>query len=203
VDLGSGDRPLIGYASHVAHGTGRTPIGIILFAASHLLLGAVLLLIAWIIFQQLARAPARVTALDWLAAALIALAGVPMLVGGVALLLKGSVAWTVALASFVLLAIFEAIAIAYAVAMTVRYAWQNNPDIIWAGLFVVFAMLLGLLCAVVVGYLTGSKARLTFGLPPGEAPRILKSLRTIVLVLYALGALIGPMFSGVRMLFPD
>src|SRR5437773_8560695 len=100
--------PLIPYASHLAHGTGRTPIGIILFAASHLLLGAVLLLIAWIMSQQLARAPARVTGLEWLAAALIALAGVPMLAGGVALLLKGRLARAIALVSFVVLAAFEA-----------------------------------------------------------------------------------------------
>ena len=79
----------------------------------------------------------------------------------------------------------------------------SNPDIVWAGLFVVFAVLLGLLCAVVVGYLTGGKAQVTFGLPPGETPRVLRSLRAVVLALYALAALIGPMFSGVRVLFPD
>jgi hypothetical protein len=201
------DKPLIAYASHVAHGTGRTPIGIVLFACSHLLLGAVLLLIAWVMFQQLARmyavAPARVTPIEWLAAGLVAVAAVPMLVGGVTLLLKGRLAWIIAVVSFFVLAVFESIAIAYSVAMTVRYAMQNNTDIVWAGLFVVFAVLLGLLCAVVVGYLSGAKARATFGLPPGESPRALKWLRRTVLILYALGALIGPMFIEVRVLFPD
>jgi len=37
------------------------------------------------------------------------------------LLLKGTIAWTAAVASFTVLAIFEAIAIAYSISMTVRF----------------------------------------------------------------------------------
>src|SRR5437870_1049842 len=61
------DKPFMPYASHVAHGTGRTPIGIVLFACSHLLLGGVLLLTDWILFQRLAMAPPGASApLEWL-----------------------------------------------------------------------------------------------------------------------------------------
>jgi len=197
------ERPLMPYASHAAAGTGRTPIGIILFAASHLLLGGVLMLAAVTMTRQALARPAAVAPVDWLVTALIALLAMPMLVGGVALLLKGSLAWVVSVISFTLLAFFEAMTIAYAIGMTTRYLQQNNPDVQWAGLFAGLAISQGLLCAVVVGYLGSPKARATFGLPPGETPGLVRRLRRIVTVLYLAALAIGPMLSGIRPLFPD
>ena len=196
-------KPLMPYASHVAHGTGRTPVGIVMFAASHLLLGGTLLLTAWVMCRQAMRFSARVMPVDWLVIGLVALAALPMLVGSITLLLKGPIAWGVAVASFFLLAVFEALAIAYSAGMTVRYARQGNADVQWATLFLGFALLLAFLSRVIVGYLGGSKARATFGLPPGDPPALVKYLPGAAMALYALGAIVGPMLSGVRALFPD
>src|SRR5438034_11315030 len=145
------DKPLMAYASHAAHGTARTPIGIVMFACSHLLLGGVLILTDWIMFQRLAMAPrGSRDPLEWLVVALIGVSSLPMLAGGMALLLKGNLAWIAGVASFMLLAVFEAAAIAYALGMTVRYMRQGNGDVQWAIIFVGFAVLLGTLCRVVV-----------------------------------------------------
>ena len=197
------DKPLMPYASHVAAGTGRTPVGIIMFAASHLLLGGVLLLMSGIMFTQLMNYRGRTTPLDWLAAALVAVPSLPMLVGGIMLLLKGGLAWTAAVISFAALAVCEAIAIAYSASMTVRYVRQGNNDVQWAGIFFGMSMMLAFLCRVIVGYLGAPKARATFGLPPGDPPAVVTMLPRMVMALYALALIAGPMFSGVRPLFPD
>jgi hypothetical protein len=206
VDTAGADKstkPLMPYASHVAAGTGRTPIGIIMFAASHLLLGGTLFLTAGLMFRSLVVWRARAGWEDWLVAGLVALAAVPMVVGAVMLLLKGTIAWTAAVASFTVLAIFEAIAIAYSISMTVRYVRQGNNDVQWAGIFFGMSMMLAFLCRVVVGYLGGEKARATFGLPSGDPPGVVKMLPRMVMALYTLALIAGPMFSGVRWLFPD
>jgi hypothetical protein len=189
--------PLMSYASHVAAGTGRTPIGIILFAASHLLLGGVLMLAALLMSHR-----AR-DAQDWAGVAAVAVLGVPMLPGGVALLLKGRVAWTAAVMSFFVLTVMEAATLAYAVGMTCRYAIQGNHDVQLAAVFASLAFCVAVMGAVVVGYLGGEKARATFGLPPGEAPVAVRYLRPIVLTLYALALITGPMLVNVRAIFPD
>ena len=195
------DRPLISYASPVAQGAGRTPIGIIMFAASHLLLGGVLVLAAVIIAERMPTA--RLAPGEAMVPYLIALAAMPMIAGGLALLLKGRAAWTAAVVSFAALAVFEAVTICYATAMTIRYLRQGNHDAVWAVSFLVLALCLGLLCATVVGYLAGSKARATFALPPGETSAGVRMLPRVILVLYAAAAATGPLFSGVRSLFPD
>jgi len=191
------------YASHVAAGTGRTPIGIIMFAASHLLLGGTLFLTAGIMLRNLMVWRARAGWVDWLVAALVALEATPLVFGAVMLLLKGTLAWAAAVASFSVLAVFEAIAIAYSISMTVRYVRQGNSDVQWAGIFFGMSMMLAFLCRVVVGYLGAPKARATFGLPPGDPPALVKMLPRMVMALYMLALIAGPMFSGVRVLFPD
>src|SRR5437764_413700 len=163
---GDVDKPLMPYASHVAAGTGRTPIGIIMFAASHLLLGGVLMLAAFTMARQAWARLAIATPVDGLVIALVALLAMPMVVGGVALLLKGSAAWRTSVVSFTVLATFETLTIAYSIGMTVRYLRQGNPDTQRAGIFAGLALSQALLCAVVVGYLGSPNARATFGMPP-------------------------------------
>jgi hypothetical protein len=94
-------------------------------------------------------------------------------------------------------------AIAYALGMTVRYTRHGNNDIQWALIF--FGVVLGLafFCRVMVGYLAHEKARVTFGLPPGQIPPVLQMLSRLALLLYAVAAAIGPFLSGVRDLYPD
>jgi len=166
-----GDPPeLIPYASHVAHGTGRTPIGIILFSASHLLLGGV---IALAIVRFLLRVPlADRNALTWVAA--IGGFSVAMMVGSGMLLMKGRVAWMVSIAAFAIVAMYE-IALA---ALGVTWWYQtlpaapftSTPGLYFAALTAVMASILFSLSVVLLHYLGGAKARATFGLTPGEAP---------------------------------
>jgi hypothetical protein len=121
----------------------------------------------------------------------------------VALLLKGRAAWTAAVVSFAVLGVFEAVAICYATAMTVRYLRQGNHDAVWAVSFLMLSLCLGMLCATVSGYLAGTKARATFALPPGQTPLAVGLLPRLILVLYCVAVATGPLFSGVRWLFPD
>ena len=102
---------LIPYASHVAHGTGRTPIGIILFAASHLLLRGVLVLSVGRFL------PRTLLASGWmqLFAVAVVVATLSMLSGGVMLLMKGRGAWVLSVTSFLWLAACEAIVAALGV----------------------------------------------------------------------------------------
>src|SRR5437867_3373496 len=51
----SASPPLMPYASHAATGSGKTPIGILLFAASHLLLGAALGLLVILMWRAIPR----------------------------------------------------------------------------------------------------------------------------------------------------
>lgn len=196
----TGETPLMAYASHVSAGTGRTPVGIIMFAASHLLLGGVLLLSAYVIYRQVNRRPVLT---DWIVMAVLVSLAAPMISGAVALLLKGHLAWGIAVASFALVGALEAGILAYATGMLVRYFAQGNPDAEWAMIFVAMTFAIGTLCIVVVGYLGGAKARNTFGLPPGDTPILVRRLRPIVLVLFAVALMIGPLLRNVRWLFPD
>ena len=196
----TGETPLMSYASHVEMGTGRTPVGIIMFAASHLLLGGVLMLSAFAIFQHVRRGPVNE---DWIVLPVLFLLAAPMVTGGLALLLKGAIAWFAAVVSFALLAALEAGTFAYAVGMTVRYAARGNPDVQWALVFAAMTFAIGTLCIVVVGYLAGQKARNTFGLPPGESPAFVRRLRALALVLFAVALGIGPLLRNVRALYPD
>jgi len=195
------DKPLIAYASHAAHGTGRTPIGIIMFASSHLLLGGVLAFAAIVIAQRM-RQYAQAAGEAYVPL-LILLAAAPMLAGGLALLLKGLRAWTIAIVSFSILAFFEALTITYASGMTVRYLREGNNDAVWAVSFLVLSLCLGLLCATVAGYLAGSKARATFALPPGETPRLLRVVPRVVLLGLVVGLCAGTLLARVRWLYPD
>ncbi len=190
----------IPYATPASAGTGRTPIGIIMFAASHILLGGVLLLAALVIFFQLRHRPLSE---DWIVIPVLMLLAAPMITGGVGLLLKGQTAWRGAVVSFAVLSALEAGTFAYAVGMTVRYALQGNPDIIWAGLFAALAFAVAALCSVVLGYLAGDKSRITFGLPPGETPAAIRNLRRVALWLLALALLTGPLLRNLRSLYPD
>jgi hypothetical protein len=192
--------PLMPYASHVAQGTARTPIGIILFATSHLLLGGVLLLAAFVLLRWVLLRP---TVPDWIVFAAVMFLALPMLTGGVALLLKGPLAHAAALASFTLLSVLEAATIAYAAGITVRYVRHRNPDQVWAIVFLALAVGLAYLCRIVVGYLAGAKARATFALPPGDSSRPMRLLPTLVMLLYVVALLAGPLLSRVRPLFPD
>jgi hypothetical protein len=195
----SNQRPLMPYASHVSRGTARTPIGIILFAASHLLMGAVLMLAAFMILRRVMARPRKE---DWGVVVNIIVA-LPMLTGGLALFLKGRAARTAAVMSFSVLAALESIVIAYAVGMTVRYIADGNQNAEWALLFVTFAVLLAFLSRDVLGYLASEKARATFALPPGETPIAIRIMPRLALFLYCVAVMIGPFLSGRRGLFPD
>ena len=175
------DKPLMQYASHVSAGTGRTPIGIVLFACSHLLLGA--LIEIWIV--AVINQVNRVTSLGWFLFILGGIGAAAMIVGALALLLKGPAAWTTALASFISLALAEAVGLCFATRTLVHsFATRENRKVL---LFVATAVLVLTfqfwLCSVVLRYLSREKARATFALPPGEFPPIVRWLpRAIVTI---------------------
>ena len=178
---------LIPYGSHVEHGTGRTPIGIILFAGAHLLLGAVIVVAAarWFRVVPTSEWTRKPENLVWptLAAALAA----SMLAGGVTLLLKGRAAWLTAVASFACLATFEAFAAVLGMLMFVRGGKDAQT---WAIIQGVVATLLLAMSCVVLRYLTSAKARRTFGLPPGETFALLRSLPLAILVGFIVGVVV-------------
>jgi hypothetical protein len=178
----------IPYASHVTHGTGRTPIGIILFAASHLLLGGVIVaalatLLPAIPRSEWTRKPEN---LIWpvLASAL----AFSMLAGGVTLLLKGRVAWAACVISFTALAIAEASAAVLGTMMFTRGAKQVSQ---WGLMQTGIATLLMAMSCVVLGYLASEKARRTFGLPPGETPHAVRWLPRAILVLFVVAVVVA------------
>jgi hypothetical protein len=190
----------ISYATPASAGTGRTPIGIIMFAASHILLGGVLTLAAVVIFLQLRHRPFSE---DWIVIPVLMALASPMITGGISLLLKGEGAWRAAVASFTMLSVLEAGTFAYAVGMTVRYAMHDNADVVWAGLFAALTFAVAALCSVVLGYLAGDKARITFGLAPGETPLAIRKLRRVGLWLLGAALIFGPLLRNVRSIFPD
>src|SRR2546421_11947714 len=93
-----GSVPIIAYASPAASKSGRTPVGIVLFAASHLLLGAVLAVIgarfiSLLIMNGYGNIRPGLQPHEVLFFGLIPLLAVTMLGAALALLLKGLRAW--------------------------------------------------------------------------------------------------------------
>jgi uncharacterized membrane protein len=194
------DRDILPYATDASTRAGHTPVGIVMFAASHLLFGAALLLVAWVLERKM---PPGVPMLERSVPLLIALGALPMLSGGTALLLKGPTVWAIALISFSLVVAVECLVAAHASAMTVRYMREGNPDVQWAVVYLLFAFIIALLGHVVLRYLTREKARKTFFLPPGEVGPMTRAIPRILLFVLAVAIMAGPLFSGVRELFPD
>src|SRR5688500_1306177 len=113
----------LAYASDVGRGAGRTPIGIILFACSHLLLGGVMLLGGVpLVANAWGRSAATV---DLLLAVLMICTAVPMTVGGAALVVKGQLAWWVSLISFAVLAAVEGAFASFVFGCTARMAREG------------------------------------------------------------------------------
>jgi len=180
-------KPLVAYASDVALGSGRTPVGIILFAAGHLLLGAALALWLAIILPRLLRIRGPQPAFFILAAfgAIIALSA---LTGGCALLVKGRFAWIASVISFTLLGIGEAIGCAFGAGMLVRFTGIDRTGM-GLGLFVAGVMTsLMVLSLIVLSYLRGPRARTTFALPPGEVPPPARWMPALVITAYVASA---------------
>jgi hypothetical protein len=172
------DQPdLIPYASHVAHGTGRTPIGIILFAAWHLLMGGVLAFV----LVNIVRRYTVVLPHQMISRLLLAGTAAMMIAGGTVLLLKGRLAWFCSHACFYVLALLHAGNAAHLMWWSARY--QANALGNGLGLLSV-AFALFVLCVIVLGYLAAPKSRDTFALPPGESPTILRWLPKMMIVVF-------------------
>jgi hypothetical protein len=183
------DKPLMQYASHVSAGTGRTPIGIVLIACSHLLLGA--LVEIWIV--AVIRQLNRISPLGWTLFILAGVGAAAMIVGALALLLKGRTAWTTALASFIVLATAEGVGLCFATRTLVHsLATRENRRFL---LFIATAELLLTfqfwLCSVVLRYLSRAKARATFALPSGEFPPIVRWMPRVIVMLTVLAAVVS------------
>ena len=173
---------LIPYASHVAHGTGRTPIGIMLFACSHLLLGAVL---AYLMLAVISRY-AVVARYQVFFRIMMTGASAMMILGGVALLLKGRTAWICSVLSFAALALFEA-GLAGA---TAHWSATNRYPSTGVGMVLITTSMFAL-CMIVLGYLGSSKARDLFALPPGETPVVIRQLPRIAIAVFLLAVILG------------
>lgn len=179
------------YASHVSAGTGRTPIGIVLFSCSHLLLGA--LIEIWIV--AVINQVNRVTPLGWFLFILGGVGAAAMIVGALALLLKGPAAWMIALASFIVLAIAESVGLCFATRTLVHSiaTRENRKFLIFVATAVLVLTFQFWLCSVVLRYLSREKSRATFALLPGDfppmvrwVPRVIVTLTIIALVISAL-----------------
>ena len=177
---------LIPYASHVAHGTGRTPIGIILFAAGHLMMGGVL---AFAMFH-IVRRYAVVAPYQMYFRIMLAGTSAALIAGGAMLLLKGRAAWILAIVSFVVLAMFESALAAGMAWWATRFNDVSNGAGLGSAVFALFA-----LCLVVLGYLGSAKARNTFALPPGETPRIVRWLPKLMMIVFV-AAVVAGLFIG-------
>jgi hypothetical protein len=186
--------PLMTYESRAETGSGRTPVGIILFAASHLLLGAALLLVCFMMYRAVP-ASARLRPVDWAALAIPLCIGGAMAAGATALLLKGRTAWRMALLAFVVLAMAESAAGAFGLGMAVRqYSAGDETGATIGGVVLGVAVGLFAPCVVVLGYLASPKARTTFALPPGETALFLKWLRPMAAVFF-----VGSLAAGVML----
>jgi hypothetical protein len=184
---GDSQPDLIPYASHVSHGTGRTPIGIIMIAASHLMLGAAICAVTVMVIRaaplQARTDPKNVL---WFAAA--GALAVSMLVGGMLLLLKGSAAWGASIVSFTCVALAESVAGGLGAWLAVSGKAQSS----WWGIAqTVIAMFLTAMTFVVLSYLGGANARRTFGLQPGETVRVVRWLPKLVVAAFVLAVVAG------------
>lgn len=192
----SSDKPLMPYASHVAHGTGRTPIGIILFAGSHLLLGG---LLAWCLagaWREI-RSLSTLHPSDWLSLLLVMVLATSMLVAGCAILLKGRMAWRITLAACSLLSLGEAVAAAFGAGMMVRFdATGDRAGIILGLVLVAIMSALLALCVIVLRYLSLEKGRLTFALAPGETSAIARWLPAAAVGAYVFMIIAGLALGG-------
>ena len=179
---------LIPYASHIAHGTGRTPIGIVLFAASHVLLGA------WLLFKmgEIAGAAQPTGPSDTFFTVAVLAAATSMLGGGTALLLKGRGAWIFGVVAFTSLGAWETALATWAVAEAVAATRTNNRDAVGAAIaLVTLCAPLFALCVIVLGYLASAKARKTFALPAGETPTPIRWLPRVAVLIFIAAVVFG------------
>lgn len=188
------DKPLMQYASDVAEGAGRTPVGIVMFAGSHLLLGGFLLWFGWP-FAQHAWLGRKLDG-EALFATIVLATAIPMLIGGGTLLCKGRSRWLASVAAHTLLALNESLLAAYGFALA-RWRFKHHDDKgILVGLIAgCVGVLLLLLCLVVLGYLASPKARKTFGLPPGESTAMFRHLPLFMLLVGLFIIALGLMIS--------
>jgi hypothetical protein len=172
---------LIPYASHVAHGTGRTPIGIILFAASHLLLGGVIVLAFGRYMSQLV----VVSAWMKLFAVATVVMAFSMLGGGTMLLMKGRGAWMLAITAFMWLAVSEIVMAALGLGWWLSQLRRSGVGFFYhaAGMAVMSSALLAL-CLIVLKYLGSAKARDTFALPRGDTPVVVRAMPAFLLTIF-------------------
>jgi hypothetical protein len=182
---GDRDPPeLIPYASNVGHGTGRTPIGIILFAASHLLLGGVF---ALSIARFVSRTPLATSWMQLLAVTMV-IAALSMIGGGAMLLMKGRGAWLLSLTAFIWLAVSEIVLAALGMGWWMSQRRHDQPyvqDFIYHGGGMTFtAAALLALCLIVLRYLGTVEARDTFALPRGETPALVRVMPLFLLTMF-------------------
>jgi hypothetical protein len=175
---------LIPYASHIAQGTGRTPIGIILFASSHLLLGGVIVLAIGRFMSQMSLTS------GWMKLFAVAMVvmSFSMLGGATMLLMKGRGAWMLAITAFTWLAVSEIIMAALGLGwwMSHRSSPHEQPFgfFYYGGGMAIMASALLALCLIVLKYLGSAKARDTFALPRGETPALVRALPLFLLTMF-------------------
>jgi len=176
-----GPPELIPYASHVAQGTGRTPIGIILFASSHLLLGGVIVLAIARFVSQMSLAS------GWMKLFAVAMVvmSFSMLGGGTMLLMKGRGAWMLAITAFTWLAVSEIIMAALGLGWWLTQLHPRQRGLFYhaAGMATMSSALLAL-CLIVLKYLGSAKARDTFALPRGETPALVRAMPLFLLTMF-------------------
>jgi hypothetical protein len=188
------DDRLMPYASEIARGSGRTPIGIIMFAASHLLLGACCAV--WLSMVWRMAPMAQFRPCEWLLIGWVIVITIGSLTGGCALLLKGRGAWMSSIAAMAVLAVGESAGIAFGAGMVAHMSGTDRVGTqIGVALSIAMLLLLGL-CAVVLRYLSRTKARATFALEAGETTLMVRWLPLLVLVAGVVGAAGGLMFGS-------
>ena len=177
---------LIPYAT-VAHGTGRTPVGIILFAAAHLLMGGFCLLVVgrWAAGHSIDNSWMKFFAICVVVGALC------MIGGGATLLMKGQGAWIASLSAFAWLAVCEAAVAAMGVGWWLLPRGRGLSAGYVGAMLAAVATALFALCVIVLGYLGSSRARDTFALPPGETPATVRILPRAAMAVFLIAVMLA------------
>jgi hypothetical protein len=151
----------IPYASPDMRGPGRTPVQIALCAASHLVLGALILAAAARAFVSAGFSlQAQPVSASF---AVATVAGAAMTLAGISLLLKGRAAFTCAIRAFFYLGLIECVAAGWH-AHAVVHGLLNSRGVGNAVWWMLAATCLSVMSSVVLRYLGSAKARRTFAL---------------------------------------
>ena len=167
----------IRYASPDVRGSGRTPMQITLFAASHLVFGALILAATARALVSAGRSPRAPTVSTSLVVA--AVAGAAMVFAGVSLLLKGRAAFACAICTFFCLGLAECAAAGWH-AFAVAHALVNSRGVGSAAWWMLAATSLAVMSSVVLRYLGTAKARQTFALHQSLEATTIEWLPTVV-----------------------